>query len=517
MARYVIGIDGGTEGVRAGVFSTADGRELGYASASYATSFPRPGWAEQAPADWWAATGVAVRGALAAAEAAGVATSLIAGVACDTTCCTVCALDANHEPLRPALLWMDMRSAAKAEQVASCSGDSALLVNGGGGGAVSAEWMVPKALWLKQEEPQTWARTAHICEYQDWLNWQLTGCFVASCCNAAVRWHWQGGVTPPASLLARLSLTDLLSKWPQTALPPGAVVGGLTPEAAAHLGLPPNLPVIQGGADAFIGMIGLDVLRGGEVALLTGSSHLHLGVSTLPLHGAGVWGSYAGALPGQAHVVEGGQTSTGSVAAWFRRTLALGVSYAELDAEAAGVPIGSGGLVLQEHFQGNRTPHTDAASRGVWCGLTLAHTRGHLWRSILEGVAFGTRLTLAAMAERGMVLKELAVAGGAARSDLWLQMHADVTGLPLRITACGEAPALGCAVLAAAAVGAHLSVEAAAAAMVRADRVIMPSAEAHTAYEPFYEVYKALYHASKECVRGAAAAASSDAADSADS
>ena len=450
---------------------------------------------------------MAVRGALAAAEAAGVHRSRIAGLACDTTCCTVVALDEHHAPLRPALLWMDMRSAELARQVAACSGDAALVVNGGGGGAVSAEWMVPKALWLKQEEPQTWARAVHVGEYQDWLNWQLTGSFVASTCNTAVRWHWQGGVTPPASLLARLSLSDLLEKWPQTALPPGALVGGLTPEAATHLGLPPGLPVIQGGADAFIGMLGLDVLRGGEVALLTGSSHLHLGVSPAPLHGPGVWGSYAGFLPGDAHVVEGGQTSTGSVASWFRRTLAPGVSYAELDAEAAAVPIGSGGLVLQEHFQGNRTPHTDAASRGVWCGLTLAHTRGHLWRSILEGVSFGTRLTLAAMAERGLAAKELAVAGGAARSELWLQMHADVTGLPLRITACGEAPALGCAVLAAAAVGAHPSVEAAAAAMVKAERVIVPSAQAHAAYEPFYQVYVKLYEASKACVRDAASAA----------
>ena len=435
---YVLGIDGGTEGCRAGLYDSRDGREVAFSSSTYRTSFPRPGWAEQDPADWWRALGEAVRGALRVASDAGVPPSAVRAVCCDTTCCTVVSLDAACVPLRPALLWMDMRSEECAAAVARCVGDPALRVNGGG--AVSAEWMLPKALWLKQEQAELWQSTAHVCEYQDWIGWQLTGVLAASTCNAAVRWHWAGGVTPPVSLLHALKLDDLAAKWPQVALPPGAPLGsGLTSEAAEHLGLPAGTLVVQGGADAFIGMLGLNVLQPGQVALLTGSSHLHLAVAPAPLHGRGVWGSYAGALPssaaGHRHVLEGGQTSTGSVLSWFRRTLAPDCSFAQLDAEAANVPPGCDGLLCQEHWQGNRTPHTDASSRGVWAGLTLAHTRGHLYRSIMEGVAFGTRLTLAAMAERGLTPTQLTVAGGAARSPLWLQIHADVTGRAPRFRA----------------------------------------------------------------------------------
>jgi ribulose kinase len=346
---------------------------------------------------------------------------------------------------------------------------------------------------------------------------------VASANNAAVRWHWRGGVSPPLTLLAALSLSELAQKWPSLALPPGARVGGLTPAAAAHLGLPAGLTVAQGGADAFIGILGLGVLRPGELALLTGSSHLHLGLAPAPMHGAGVWGTYEGALGVEGlHVIEGGQTSTGSVAAWFRRLVSPPAgpdgggadggastlrSYASLDAEAAAVPPGAEGLLCQEHLQGNRTPHTDPHSRGALTGLTLRHGRGHIFRAILEGVAFGTRAVLDAMRLQGFTPTRIAVAGGAARSPLWLQLHADVTGLPLTLTRCGEAPALGCALLAAVAAGAHASVADAAAAMVHVERTVTPDAAAHAAYEPFFQAYVQLYHATKGVVRAAADAA----------
>ena len=224
----VVGVDGGTEGLRAGVYRCSDGTELGYASAPYATSYPHPSWAEQAPDDWWTALGAAVRGALRAAAAAhgGDPAASVAALCCDTTCCSVVALDSAGRPLRPCLLWMDVRAAEQAAQLARC-GDGALRVNGGGKGAVSAEWMVPKAMWLKQRERATYDAAAHICEYQDYLNLRLTGRYVASACNASVRWHWRGGSEPPLSMLAAVGMEDLAAKWPRVALPPGAHVGGL--------------------------------------------------------------------------------------------------------------------------------------------------------------------------------------------------------------------------------------------------------------------------------------------------
>lgn len=453
--RYVIGVDGGTESIRAGVFDPRTGRPVAFAARPYETSYPQPGWAEQRPEDWWQALGGAVRDAVAAAGIDDPCGPQVAAMCVDTTCCTVVALGADGAPLRPALLWMDMRSARQAAAVAAC-GAPELRVNGGGLGPVSAEWMVPKSLWIKENEPRVYERAATICEYQDYLNWRLTGEMVASRNNVAIRWHCSDG--PPRELLRRLGALELLDKWPRRVAELGERIGsGLTAEAAAHLGLREGLPVAQGGADAFIGCIGLGVIGPGSMALLTGSSHLHIGMAAGPMSGKGMFGSYASALLPGVHVVEGGQTSTGSIVAWLRRELLSGggggggdgggdgggagsssasapVPYEVLNAEAEMVPPGCEGLVCLDHLQGNRTPHTDPLSRGALVGLTLKHTRGHVFRAVMEGVAFGTEAVLRAMRAAGYSPKSLTVAGGATRSPLWLQIHADVSGLPLHLT-----------------------------------------------------------------------------------
>ncbi|KAG2482942.1 hypothetical protein HYH03_018167 [Edaphochlamys debaryana] len=505
MAKYVIGVDGGTESLRAAVFDL-EGRILGSHAVPYDTQYPHPGWAEQRPGDWWGALGGAVRGALAAS---GVAPGAVAALCVDTTCCTVVALGADGEPLRPALLWMDMRSAAQAARVAAAD-DPALQVNGGGRGPVSAEWMVPKALWLAEAEPEVYAAAATICEFQDYINRRLTGRRCASANCMAVRWHWDSSRGPPLSLLSKLGIPDLASKWPlvdgegrPAVLAPGEAVGGLTEEAAAHVGLPPGLLVAQGGADAFIGMLGLGVVEPGQMALLTGSSHLQLGMVGKPLHGAGFFGTYSDAVLPGLHVIEGGQTSTGSVLAWFRRTCCPpGTPYSVLDAEAEAVPPGSEGLVALDHFQGNRTPHTDPLSRGALAGLTLKHGRGHVWRALMEGVAAGTAIILRTMAAAGYAPASIALAGGAANSPLWLQIHADMSGVPLRLTRCSDAPMLGCAILAAVAAGLYGSVGEAAGRMVGVEREVVPSPEGVEAYREPLRRYAALYPALAPIFRG---------------
>jgi ribulokinase len=484
---YVIGVDGGTEGLRAGVYDLS-GVPLAFAATSYPTQFPQPGWAEQDPADWWRALGRSVRQVI---SEAGVSPYEVAAIAVDTTCCSVVALDDAGRALRPALIWMDVRAARQADEVLA-SGDPALRVNGGGAGPVSAEWMIPKALWLKQMEPETFARAATICEFQDYMNYHLTGRSVASIANAAVRWHYQSAERAfPSSLLARLGLEALIEKWPDEVLPLGEVIGGLTPDAAEHLGLPPGLPVAQAGTDAFIGMIGLGVVRPGKLALITGSSHLQLGLSASGFHGKGIWGTYADALLPGLHVVEGGQTSTGSVVSWFKRLLGSDVSYDDLNREAAALPPGAEGLIVQDHFQGNRTPHTDPLSRGAIAGLTLKHGRGHIFRAIIEGIAFGTELILETMRANGFEADDLVVAGGATRSDLWLKIHADVSGLPLSITKVADAPSLGCAILAAVAAGHYDDVPTAVGEMVHVARTVDPDPETHRAYRASYQAYKA--------------------------
>jgi FGGY-family pentulose kinase len=499
---YLLGVDGGTEGLRAGVFDL-EGAPLGFASTPYRTDFPNPGWAEQDPRDWWRALGRSVRQVVAEAK---VAPADIAAIALDTTCCSVVALDRQGEPIRPALIWMDMRSGSVTGRVAGC-GDPALKVNSAGAGPVSAEWMVPKALWLKENEPATFDAAAHICEFQDYLNFHLTGRMVASINNASVRWHYgarDGGYQP--GLLGRLGLEALLEKWPGDVLPLGDTIGGLTPAAAGHLGLPAGLPVAQGGADAFIGMIGLGVVRPGRLAFITGSSHLHLGLSDAEFHGKGVWGTYADAVIPGLHVVEGGQTSTGSVVNWFKGMLGEDVTYDSLNAEAAMLPPGAEGLIVLDHFQGNRTPYTDPNSRGVISGLTLRHGPAHIFRAIIEGISFGTELILETMRSTGFEPRDVVIAGGATRSDLWLQTHADVSGLPLSLTKVADAPALGSAILAAVGAGLYDDIPTASDNMVQVVRQIEPDPARHEAYRPFYEAYKDTYPALAELLHRQAGA-----------
>ena len=194
--------------------------------------------------------------------------------------------------------------------------------------------MIPKALWIRQNEPEIFSRATTICEFQDYINMKLTGRRVASINNAAARWHYdrgRGGV--PQSLLDALDMGELADKWQAEMLDLGEPVGELTDAAAQHAGLPTGLPVVQGAADAFIGMIGLGVVRPGSLALITGSSHLQLGLSEIPFNGMGIWGTYSDALLPGSHAVEGGQTSTGSVVNWLKKLYGV-EDYAQLNKEA---------------------------------------------------------------------------------------------------------------------------------------------------------------------------------------
>jgi ribulokinase len=487
---YVIGVDGGTEGLRAYVFDLA-GRSRGSAAAKYQTVLPSPGRAEQRPEDWWSALGTAVRGAV---QAAGVRPEEIEALAADTTSCSVVALDAAGKPLRPCLIWMDVRASEEAEIVCR-SGDPAVIVNGAGKGPVSAEWFIPKALWIARHEPEVYERAHTFCEYQDYLNLRLTGRKVASLDNASIRWHYstaRGGF--PLSLLEKVGLPSLAEKWPQEVLAPGAPVGKLTAEAAEHLGLPRSVTVVQGGADAMIGMIGLGVVAPGQLALVTGSSHLHLGLSPGPFHAPGLMGSYPDAVYPGLELFEGGQTSTGSTIAWLRRLLAE-KDLAALNAQASALEPGSDGLLVLDHFQGNRTPHTDALSRGAIVGLSLAHGEAHLFRAVIEGICFGTRAIFDTMGAAGLQIRDLRACGGATNSDLWLQIHADTSGLPVSVPGFADAPALGSAILAATGVGRFGSIQEGVRAMTRVARTIEPRPESCRRYDEIYQKYAELYPA----------------------
>ena len=326
----------------------------------------------------------------------------------------------------------------------------------------------------------------------------------ASSCNAAARWHWDGEECienddnnpykgRPMALYQKLGMLELADKLPSKCLPMGSLVGKLTKEAAEHLNLEEGTPVAQGGPDAFVGMIGLGCIHPKQLCLITGSSHLHCVVTSAPSTAPGTWGAYRGApLPG-TNFAEGGQSSTGSIIRWAKSLFGNDLGYKELDDEAAAIDPGSDGLLALETFQGSRTPVTDPLARGALIGITLSHTRGHIWRALMEAVCYGTRGCIDGLASAGHDCSEIIIAGGTTRSAVWLQMHADVTGKPVVLCENIDAPLLGCAILASVGAGVHSSVEDAVKMMVRVARRVEPHSETVQKYDSLYQnAYKDL-------------------------
>jgi len=475
----------------------------------------------------------------------------VLAICCDTTCCSVVALSSDYKPLRPCLLWMDARSAVQARQIMDIAGEAAkvageeitalfpsLRVNSAGQGPISAEWLLPKAMWIKQHEPSVYESAEVICEYQDYINYRLTGRMVASSCNAAVRWHHDGWEVSeggkegdgkendklhagrPMKLYRELKMEELAEKLPRKTLAMGEVIGGLTEKAASDLGLSVGTLVVQGGPDAFVGMIGLGAIHPGDLCLITGSSHLHCLITPYPTSAAGTWGAYRGAPLPHLNFAEGGQSSTGSLVRWVRDLVSSSiedgekVSYQVLDEEAGEIAPGSDGLVALETWQGSRTPHTDPLARGAFVGLTLSHTRAHMFRAIMESVCYGTRACFDALeaasqqhseltSTSGTRIKsdEVVIAGGATRSPLWLQLHADITGKTFLLNENTDGPLLGCAILASVGAGVYGSVDEAVKRMVRRERSIEPRDGIRKTYDKLYKnVYLRLRPGVKDVV-----------------
>lgn len=490
---YFLTADGGTESLRTRIYDVS-GVCLASHAEPYETLFSAGARAEQRPDDWWDCLCKATRACLQQANLSG---DQIEAMAYATTCCTVVALDNDGKPLRNALMWMDVRASDEAETVLQ-TGDDRLKLNGNGSGPVSAEWMIPKALWIKRNEPEVYDKAHTICEYQDYLTLRLTGERCASLNNVGLRWHYanrDGGWAE--TMVAALGMTDLVGKWPSRVAAPGEVVGNLTAQAAEALGLTTKTKLVQGGADALIGMIGLGVGQPGQLCLITGSSHLQFGVTEKPFHANGMWGAYADIVYPDRYIIEGGQTSTGSIINWLRRFVGGELDFDEMNRKAAALPPGSEGLIVQDHFQGNRTPYTDALSRGAITGLTLAHEPHHVFRAIMEGISMGTRAILDAFAKGGYQGTEMIAGGGATNSDLFMQIHADTAGIPVKIPASTDGPSLGSAILAAHGAGHFQTIDEGIDAMVKPGRVIDPDPKAMQAYEEIYQRYLALYPALK--------------------
>ncbi|HEB30400.1 MAG TPA: xylulose kinase [Spirochaetes bacterium] len=498
---FVMGIDAGTGSVRVGLFDSR-GTPVIFSTREYSTRFPQPGWAEQDPEEWWRSL---IDAAAEAVKKSGVSAEDIMAVGVDGTSSTVVCLDKDLNHLRNAILWMDNRSAQQAKRIFE-SNDPALKRSSAG---VSAEWMIPKILWLKENEPDLFERTCCFMEAADWINYRLTGELCLSINHITHRWFYNGreGGWPDAFYRA-IGLENITEKFPKNILELGRVIGTLSPEAARATGLTSHTVVAEGGCDAYIGTLGLNVTKPGRAALITGSSHLILLVTTGNINVKGLFGAHPDCVIPGLCVLEGGQVSSGSIITWFKDNFTKseeieaekrGIGHYDLlNEKAREVPVGSEGLIVLDYWQGNRNPYTDYQVQGAIWGLTLKHKSGNIFRAIMEGVAYGTENILRIMSENGLKVDALYIGGGVVKSDLWMKVHADVSNIPIHVTEFSEATVLGSAVCAAVGAGIYNELAEAAENMVRIKRVIEPDEENHRKYEFYFDKYRRTYFALKD-------------------
>lgn len=498
MGKYFMGIDGGTGSVRVAVFDEK-GANMGYEVVEYDTYFPKSGWAEQDDKEWWEAMKKAIPGAI---KVSGVNPEEIVAVTCDATTSTVVLMDENDKIVRRPILWMDVRAADQAARISNANHRMNRYYLSG----VPAESLVPKCLWVKEQEPEHWAKTKTILEYTSWMTWKLSGVKSVDNSIAAFRWFYDepaGGFQK--DFYDAIGLEDFLDRVPDKVFKTGQVVGKVTKEASDILGLSENTVVIEGAFDACACMLGVGSVTAGGMAMIGGSSTCLFGLSDVEFHEEGVNGAYPNCATDGTSLVEGGQSSSGSLINWFKNTLAPqawfeeaeaeGVSvYKIMDAHAANIPIGSEGLIMLDYFQGNRAPYSDSLARGTFIGYSLTHDIRHIARAMMEGVSYGAAHCLKAMAKSGYNVEKIYACGGMAQSDFWMQMHADVTGIPIYITKESQsAGCLGDAMAGAVGTGLYASLEEAADNMVKVDKIYEPNMENHKEYQFYLEKYMDLW------------------------
>jgi xylulokinase len=494
-----LGIDVGTGGTRALIMDER-GTVVASASAEHQNfASPRPGWAEQDPRDWWQACGAAVRQALQSGK---VRAEDIGCVGFSGQMHGAVLLDSADEVVRPALIWCDQRSEAQCRELEESIGRDALIrltCN-----PPLTNFTVTKFLWVRENEPQNWARVAHVMLPKDYVRFRLTGDRAIDMADASgtllldvANRRWSAEVLAKTGIDQKL--LPALFESPQ-------ICGKISAAGAEATGLRAGTPVVAGAGDQAAGAVGMGIARVGAVSATIGTSGVVFASTDRPaLDPQGRLHTFCHAIPGRWHVM-GVTQAAGLSLRWYRDQFGAaspGVQkkdgrdpYDVFAEEAAAAPAGSEGAFWAPYLMGERTPHLDPNARGALVGLTASHTRAHVIRAILEGVAFSLKDTFTIFEEMKIPVASIRLGGGGARSPLWRQIQADVYGREVEIVAAEEGAAYGAAILAGTGAGAWSSVEQACDAIVQVAKKITPnqkdSATMHQAYRTYRKIYPAL-------------------------
>jgi xylulokinase len=484
---FVLGIDVSTTATKAVLIDEAGlVRSTGVSEYDFAT--PRPLWSEQDPGLWWTAAQAAIGTVLATP---GVTAADIVAIGLTGQMHGAVLLDAADQVLRPAILWNDQRTGPECDQIRQAVGPQRLIEITGNDALTG--FTAPKLVWVRDHEPDVWARVAHVLLPKDYVRLQLTGDHAVDAADGAgtllfdlARRTWS------AEVVGALGID---SAWLPPVFEGPSMTGVVSAAGASATGLRPGTPVVAGGGDQAANGVGVGVVSPGTMALSLGTSGVVFAPTDQPIFDPlGRVHAFCHALPGRWHFMSVMLSAAGSLR-WFRDTLAPGVEFADLAAAAGDVPAGSAGLLFLPYLSGERSPHPDPLARGAFVGLTLGHDRRHLTRAVLEGVAFGLRDGLDLMRAAGLPAPaQIRASGGGTASPLWRQILADVLDAEIATVDTTEGAAYGAGLLAAVGAGWYPDVEAVTSALVHATPAARPGPDT-ARYAELHAVYRELYPA----------------------
>jgi len=480
--KYLIGVDIGTSGTKTVLFDEC-GRVIADKTVEYPMYQPQNGWAEQDPEDWFAA----VRDTLAAVSAALPEGGEVAGIGLSGQMHGLVMLDEAGEVIRPSIIWCDQRTGAECEEITARVGAERLI-------EITANpaltgFTASKILWVRNHEPENYAKCKHILLPKDYVRYRLTGEFATEVSDA-------GG----------MQLLDVPNRcWSAEVLEALEIDPALlprvyeSPEITGYvrgLGCLEGVPVVGGAGDNAAAAVGSGAVRAGRAFTTIGTSGVVFAHTDSPvIDPKGRVHTFCCAVPGKWHVM-GVTQGAGLSLKWFRTQFAPELSYREIDEIAAGVPVGAEKLLYLPYLMGERTPHLDPNARGVFFGMSAMHEKKHFLRAVLEGVTYSLRDCVEVLREMDIPLTNMTVVGGGGRSALWREMIAGTFDLPVKTIQNGEGAALGVAILAGVGAGVYESVEEACDRLIAYNEPQLPTDVA--AYEQYYRVYRSVYPGVKE-------------------
>ncbi|MDP4098046.1 xylulokinase [Paenibacillus sp. P96] len=488
MERYVIGVDLGTSAVKT-VLVTREGKVAFEASESYPLHQPKPGYSEQDPEDWVEGTVASLRKLVAEA---GIQTDRVDGISFSGQMHGLVLTDAMGQVLRRAILWNDTRTTEQCRRIEATLGPKLLDI---ARNRALEGFTLPKLLWVQEHEPELLKQAAHFMLPKDYVRYRLTGELASEYSDAAgtllldvTGKNWSEEIAAAFDLPLSLC-PPLVESFDQT--------GGLLPEMAARTGLAEGTPIYAGGADNACGAIGAGILSEGQTMCSIGTSGVVLSYEerkNLDIEGRAHFFNHG---EKDAYYIMGVTLAAGYSLTWFRETFASGQPFEELLAQAEGVRPGSGGLLFTPYIVGERTPHPDSQIRGSFIGMDASHKLPHFTRAVLEGITFSLRESIDILWSTGKEVTEVVSIGGGARSELWLQMQADVFNATVIKLESEQGPALGAAMLAAYGCGWFDSLQSCAQVFIRPAKRYIPSEEAVRQYEGLFSLYREVYHATR--------------------